>query len=1049
MEIQKEAYVKEIFDLMLAKAISFKYNKNFQFKLDIGTGYFFLSGFKVIFNFFKKLYDEGILKHINDPIWGTKAPIRIVMGQETNLFTKKILISIITNKLNEYNEEEITFLKKLIDEELLSFKVYIKKKFHIKLYQFYFNEELPVYIWSGSANFTSSGLKNNIELCSLIEITEIIRKLHYEFFNNLWKESTSDLNILSIINDIIEEDYIYLEPRVFFSKLFNLLKKDYLLSMEEETITDKFLLGYQNLSFYIVAERLQKFGGFILANSVGTGKSYIACQLMLAYGLHTPDKRCLLIVPKNVLTEWQNYLWDFELNDFVDLESMGVLQKPPYGENENYYFDYRNYANKYSLIVIDEGHNYRNKSNRRDNLDFIIKANIEAHVLILTATPINLSTEDLFSLCDLFYQHHHNIKKFEVNGLKEKYEITRRKVREAEDYDLNKLIIKNLRLIENELSIKISWRMIQEHFENDLKKLVGRDVKYEEPNVEEVTFTYPQDYKEDIFDDIIPFLKSLNFEPAKLWDGVGYRDEKHLIFWNKWQLYKRLESSIFAFYRSIENLYLRFQWYYKTISENKLLDAKKLFSDYCNPEIIEQINFDENRQRIILDTYISLKDKFPSDYKEKWGTIISNFEDDIVLIKKMLDKLLKKYNSSTNEFFGDSKLSKLKVLLTNNIKEGKPTIVFSQWKDTIVYLYNALKNEFDKLNFIHGTSKKSKDKFIREFNSGVFDIILTTDVLSEGVNLPRADSIINFDLPYNPVALVQRAGRALRITNPKKLFIKNFKPEKEIDIELELYEKLEVRLKTILDIIGLDFVIWLIDDKNLESIHERERQKYLDNYLEYKNKIVTTDPELLINSTLPEETKLDTILREAAQKYGINLEFLEETSGSSVKPFYTMLSGHQGFFLVLRIKNLIKSLGNIQSNFTKIGECNLTKEELALIDNYVNEYRTSLKIEQTSKTKTKVSLNKLIKDFQEFRDKFKKEENRNLIQKLIERIRNHGFLPQDIKRLTYDLKNLKIPEFIEWDDAIKDEDIYRTIMELTRQDLDDKVKIKALICYRE
>jgi len=73
-------------------------------------------------------------------------------------------------------------------------------------------------------------------------------------------------------------------------------------------------------------------------------------------------------------------------------------------------------------------------------------------------------------------------------------------------------------------------------------------------------------------------------------------------------------------------------------------------------------------------------------------------------------------------------------------------------------------------------------------------------------------------LPYNPVVLVQRAGRALRITNPKKLLIYNFKPEEDIDKELEIYNRLEVRLKTILDIIGLDFIVWLMDEKMVEKI---------------------------------------------------------------------------------------------------------------------------------------------------------------------------------------------------------------------------------------
>jgi superfamily II DNA or RNA helicase len=163
-------------------------------------------------------------------------------------------------------------------------------------------------------------------------------------------------------------------------------------------------------------------------------------------------------------------------------------------------------------------------------------------------------------------------------------------------------------------------------------------------------------------------------------------------------------------------------------------------------------------------------------------------------------------------------------------------------------------------------------------------------MLAEGVNIPRADVIVNFDLPYNPITLIQRTGRALRITNPKKVEVHNFRPADSIDRELELYEKLDARLDTILDIVGLDFIVWLMDEKKIEQLHEEEREEYLESLDEYNETMASSDPsEIAPEQSPPEETRTDRILRRAIDTYNITADDVSSVSPSIRRPIYTTL----------------------------------------------------------------------------------------------------------------------------------------------------------------
>ncbi|RLG26261.1 DNA/RNA helicase, superfamily II [Methanosarcinales archaeon] len=1041
---EKEGAVREIFEHYAVKSI--KNQTDFGLRIDIGTGFLFFSGFKESYSIFNDLTSNGTLKNIvDDEKWGSKAPIRVVMGRETSKFTKEILLSIIRDDIGNFNDETVKLLESLVKNNLIEFRVFLDRKFHVKIYNFYLRSSIPDDIWSGSANFTKAGLTDNVELCIPMQTTSETQELFRDWFDALWGMSSKDLNLLTIIKNVKESKYIYLHPMNFFAKLIHLLNKGYLLEDEVEG-GENILLEFQNLSYYIVMERLQKYGGYILANSVGLGKSYVAGQAMKAYLKQNRDKKCLLIYPPRMETEWKGYLEEFGISDKVDMISMGILQKPPYGEADEGVFDHRTYTDKYSLIVADEAHHYRNENNRRKNIQNLIKSNEKAEVLLLTATPVNLSSKDLFSLIDLFYQGE-NVTRFETQGLRELYDVTRRGLKDSK-YELNKDLLEKIKRIEKELNLKITWRIVQDHFKEDLWKLSGEKLKYEEPDTKEVSFTYPDEYKIRIFDKIADFLKELNYEPAKLWDGQGYKDDKNLQFWYKWQLYKRLESSLYAFYKSVYYLKIRFALYRESLEKGTWIDGDNL--DILPFELGKQEYrnvIDETRHRVIFDSF----HEQDSSIQEQ---ILANHSSDLALIDGMLDTLKEVFGELEEiPYKDDEKIQILKKILQGNLRGGKPTIVFSQYMDTIDYLYKSLNCDIEKIDYIHGGSDKSKDKLIERFQWGDVDIILTTDILSEGVNIPRAVSIINFDLPYNPVLLVQRAGRALRITNPKKLLIYNFKPEAEIDKELDLYEKLNLRLKTILDIVGLDFIVWLMDEKDIKEIHEEEKKQYLEKFGEYKERLATTDPDKLFSATLPDESKLDKVLRKAILRHHITEDVLEVISPEINKPIYTVLNDEDDLFLIGKTGSRIKTINEVRESLEYVPEDarRLTSADYSKIESLITSANVEIEKERTSSSMIGRKSKKILNNIREAKVKLESQDMRDCLDRVRELVEKQALMKDEFDKVEKVVEDIiSHPSIFKEsvDDSIRSTEDWNEFTEISRKSLSVAgIELKAFIKY--
>jgi superfamily II DNA or RNA helicase len=867
------------------------------YRMDIGTGFVFFSGFEEVSDSFRALLDADVLAPQDETEWQTRAPIRVVMGQETDRFTKRVLTDLVRGNLSEYDSATAETLGTLLERDLLEIRVVEDARFHAKLYNFYLSEgPNPDDTWNGSANFSKGGLSNNIELSLPVQTTFESRRRIRDWFDGLWEAATADLDVLDVLDDVQDARCVYYSPSTFFAAIVAALDKDYLLEDAPGSSTDR-LLGFQDFSYRIVMSRLESYGGYILANSVGTGKTYVAAQVAKTYlrsqrvGPPT-EGDVLAVVPNAVIEEWEDTLGDFGIRDEVDVVSMGQFQKAHRStdEHDGPTFDERDYAETYRLVVVDEAHNYRNDSNRRHNLERVIRSNPDARVLLLSATPINLSPDDLFQLVDLFRNGTRQTL-FEKRELHRHYVETRRQFGRLDDYEnFDRELLEDIREVERQLSLKLTWRLLATEYEDDLRELGGGDVGYEEPDVEEISYSYPGTYRRYIFDEIVPFLNDLHYESAKL-AFVGdepYDPERNVVFFRKWRLYKQLESSVVAFQDGLENLLERTTVYLRALENYDSLEAGR------PGDLVDRLPSasETDLRSTDLDRVERLTEAFEHVEAETREEILARMTEDVERIERMIAHVEEHAGAeATAPRPGDSKSEQFVDLVQEAVENGRPVLVFSEFVSTVEYLGDVLAAETPAIDVgtIHGGTRQSKSSFVESFQAGAFDVAITTELLAEGVNLPRADVVVNYDLPYNPTALVQRTGRALRITNPKQVFVRNFTPAPSIDRELELYDTLDARLENIVQIAGLDFVVWMMDDERIEEMHTQERDEYLDHLQEYKQSIGARGGEAMTDDALPGRDRIDVVLERAIDEHGIDASLIERVPIPESKPIYTVL----------------------------------------------------------------------------------------------------------------------------------------------------------------
>ncbi|KKN37083.1 hypothetical protein LCGC14_0767130 [marine sediment metagenome] len=890
----------------------------------IAVGYFFATAFDNV---------EEELENLDK--------VQVIMGQETNRMTKEELkigdsgrqiieqgyskddvLKDVSKHIDEINsEDELVRLDALI-KGMIDGKIEVRVRviengiFHPKVYWFDCPERGGDIAIVGSHNLSKNAQEGNEEASSVI-VDRFYTDAWQEWFDKKWEQSEQfSETLIKLIQENkkyrnfkkkqkkeaekkkeAEEKeeklpYQYLPPVQFFKVLFKTLEKDYLLER------DDVLIPFQKIDYNLCKDTLQKFGGVILADTVGLGKSFIAARLIKDY--YDRGQKYLLVVPPNTMDQWLDYLsiFDIPAKKGENIISMYQISQETFPEDEYKDFD---------VVVVDESHNFRNRaSNRWRNFIDRIK-NRRADYILLTATPINNRFEDLYAQVSMF--ENERFKNEELLNLYKDFE----KFVRGDEKDLT--LLDSIKTLRRKLIVRTTRR--------DLKRLYkeiiiprGGKVDIKDPIIlPPCYYEFSNLAYKDLFKDFIPnFIQKLKLPHISILNPSAAKNLHGLY---KILLYKRMESSIFSLYRSIENLEAKNLRLIGLLNEKDLDEIRELEKKEYKKELEDAEQIELSAIESFIDVDFELKEIDEKTDKEGFLKAIQYDMEIIKNFKEILERL-----RDSEYFFKDDKVGMIKEFVRKN--RDKKILVFSEYSDTAEYLFENIMDISDDDFIIRCVTGGTKNKIYEaiQFSPSSYsdklkkevgkklrvqigppytNLLISTDTLSEGVNLQEADIVINYDLPWNPVKIIQRIGRANRIGSTKEVYVINYLPEDNINREVELIETLQEKIENIIQIIGAEHSILSPDEMVLIQQHEADEIE-----LFRKKRELVANLELDELEEESERTKLsalDQYLLDIAEKIPIKKHDLDGVEFPAKIP-YTILSSVKGY-AILHLYGLI------------------------------------------------------------------------------------------------------------------------------------------------
>jgi superfamily II DNA or RNA helicase len=754
-------------------------------QLDIATAFFQIQAYSML----------------KENLQGVKR-FRLLLGKSPEIVSDKTLgdelLNIVkqeveTLELSKEKQDDVQTLIDFLKKDNVEVRLYDKGFLHGKAYIF---DNLVII---GSSNFTPSGLTHNTELNSVALEAEA-NYTRQRWFEKFWNESTDfKQKLITILENSRFGNKEYTPYEVYIKALYELQKEDikpretHIPTLLPESKVE--LTEFQQDAVDRIFSRLKKYHAVLIADSVGLGKTWIAKKIIEEFGFYR-RKSFLIICPAQL----REGLWKPEIKA-IDLPENILSQEELATE------DYLEKAQKavggkldqIELVVVDESHNLRNPlSNRWENFFTLIHDHISAnnkrpYILFLTATPINNTIWDLFWQLMLLVSMDRGA--FLKEGINDLFKFFKDVAKKEDPSLLNDLL--------NEISIRRTRDYILKNYPNATIK--GKKITFPERKLDNIDYhldkTYKGMYRE--FADIIS--EQLTMAYYRL---LKYKKQEKLTLDEEWALnrmialegifrtllLKRLESSVQAFRISITNHIDFLERLKKCLAQGKTL-TKQTF----------------NRQILYMDEEISqefleeLEDFEQENYR--MDDLFADIDKDIKLLR---NKVLSRVSTIKPE--EDAKLNKLKKDLIDLHKKGQ-IILFTYYTDTLDYLYDNLTKtkELSNLNIVKisgSTGTRERDRIISDFLHNKINILISTDVLSEGMNLQSAKIIINYDLHWNPTRMIQRAGRIDRIGSPyPEIYVYNFFPEDELEELLRLVQILQTKITNIDKSVGLDQTI--------------------------------------------------------------------------------------------------------------------------------------------------------------------------------------------------------------------------------------------------
>lgn len=759
----------------------------------------------------------------------------------------------IAKECSRWVKEKVTFKSNKHNNQPLNGMIHVNQG----------NENAQAY--SNVSGFTTSdlGITHKKGFPTLIQKAEYPdSKAYLDWFNQVWENEEDLKDVTQKVQDYFESAYKDNSPEfIYFITLYNIFN-DFLeeLSLDnladddigfKDTIIWKKLYNFQQDAVIGAINKLEKYKGCILADSVGLGKTFSALGVIKYYEMRNKD--VLVLCPKKLEANWNT----FRHNDKTNILAADRLRydvlfhtdlSRDRGSSNGRNLESVNWGN-YGLIVIDESHNFRNnktvvgKENRYQKLlRKVIQEGIETKVLMLSATPVNNRFNDLKNQLALAYEG--EADKIDTKlDTSSSIDVIFRKAQQSfniwSKYDpdhrtterlLDMLDFDFFEILDS-LSIARSRKHITTYYDTSaIGKFPERNkpISIESPLTSDGITSYAEIAETltllnlSVYTPLNYILPSKVHLYADLYDQEVRSGssklkqvdrEKSLKILMTINLLKRIESSVDSFRLTLEGIIGQVEKALKTIKKGEGAEYKGIQSKINDENFDWESNWGDEENVIGKKIKVHISDMDTTKWQEDLG-------EDLIVLNNLWSKVVDIRGEE------DNKLQTLIGLLNNKIQnpinEGnKKVIIFTAFADTANYLYenvNPILKEAYGINtaLVTGSRKITNSKPIPSDINAILtcfspiskdkvqiypsltesiDLLIATDCISEGQNLQDCDYLINYDIHWNPVRIIQRFGRIDRIGSTNdSITLVNFWPDVELDSYINLKQRVENRM---------------------------------------------------------------------------------------------------------------------------------------------------------------------------------------------------------------------------------------------------------------
>ncbi|MBU1320303.1 MAG: helicase, partial [candidate division Zixibacteria bacterium] len=666
-------------------------------------------------------------------------------------------------------------------------------------------------VLAGSSNFTAAGLSSNLELNLGHYQPGLVTRVE-DWFDSLWNEAVP-YDLASIYQERYEEYDPYL---IYLRVLWELYKDD--MNAERQPSGRIPLTTFQNDGLLRALRILDQHNGVIVADGVGLGKTFIAGEMMR---LVQENRQRVLLISSATLRDgtWERFQKRTQLR-FENLSYEQLVQAGPQeGKPE-----------EYELVVVDEAQAFRNPDTHRARaLRLLLRGKPPKKLVLMTATPVNNSLWDLYYLMTYFLKHDAVFADKGIRSLKERFG----EAQKMDPFDLRPDVLFD---VLDPVTVRRTRRFVQRWYPHE--RIPGPEgtmipVRFPTPHVDKIEYNLEEVLPEGFFDEFQqalapeegdPKLTMARYKPSAFLKEDGVQEnEMTLVGLLRSALLKRFESSIYAFKRTTERMTQAHSRFLQAIDAGYVPSplAMEELTETDSDDAIEELLEEAGSNPVSMYRIEQLRADVQSDYEllKSYADVAASIDRDMSpKLKRLREALLDILGQAEKEAGGDE-------YPRDNIK----VLIFSYYGDTVQWIFDYLTEKIDtdrrlapyrgRLAALVGDRSLQGDsreatifgfapistEAPERFAKNRFDVLVTTDVLAEGMNLQQSRHIINFDLPWNPMRLVQRHGRIDRIASPHTdVFIKCFLPDVHLDDLLRLERRVRSKLAQAAASIGVE-----------------------------------------------------------------------------------------------------------------------------------------------------------------------------------------------------------------------------------------------------